>query len=112
MAMMNNLCALFAMPPFVVSAIFHETSEIGASAIDAMAIILILSAFAWASIRFLMNIGRQASSPYERYKLLSGKLLSLGLEFLVAADVIHTVTATPTSTNIGILGAIILTRTF
>jgi uncharacterized membrane protein len=34
------------------------------------------------------------------------------LEFLVAADVIKTVTAAPTFTNIGVLAAVIVTRTF
>ena len=43
---------------------------------------------------------------------LLGRALSLGLEFLVAADVIRTVTLTPTLSNIGILGSIILVRTF
>jgi uncharacterized membrane protein len=100
------------MLPFVASAISHEVIEIGASVIDAMAVVLILSTFAWASIRFLLHTGHHASNPYERYKLLLGRALSLGLEFLVAADVIRTVTATPTFASIGILGAIIFTRTF
>jgi uncharacterized membrane protein len=34
------------------------------------------------------------------------------LEFLVAADVIKTVTTAPTFTNIGVLAAVIVTRTF
>ena len=40
------------------------------------------------------------------------RALSLGLEFLVAADVIKTVTTAPTFTNIGVLAAVIVTRTF
>ncbi len=35
-----------------------------------------------------------------------------GLEFLVAADVIKTVTTAPTFTNIGVLAAVIVTRIF
>jgi uncharacterized membrane protein len=92
--------------------ISHGAIEIGASVIDAMAVVLILSTFAWASIRFLLHTGRHASHPYERYKTLLGRSLSLALEFLVAADVIRTVTATPTFASIGILAATILTRTF
>jgi uncharacterized membrane protein len=99
------------MSPFV-DAMFRPFVEISASVIDAMAAAVILSAFVWASIRFLMHTGRHATDPYERYKLLLGRSLSLGLEFLVAADVIRTITATPTFTSIGILGAIIVTRTF
>jgi uncharacterized membrane protein len=86
--------------------------EIGVAAIEAMAVLLIASAFLWASVRFLVHTGRHAGNPYQRYKLFLGKALSLGLEFLVAADVIRTVTMALTFTNIGILGAIILARTF
>ena len=54
----------------------------------------------------------QAGDRYESYKLALGRSLSLGLEFLVAADVISTVTTAPTFTNIGVLAAVIVTRTF
>ena len=86
--------------------------ELGAAAIEAMAVLLIAGAFLWASLRFLVQKGEQASNRYERYKLSLGRSLSLGLEFLVAADVIRTVTMTPTFTSIGVLAAVVLTRTF
>jgi uncharacterized membrane protein len=85
--------------------------EIGASAIDAMAVALIVGAFLWASVRFLVHT-RHASNAYQRYKVFLGRALSLGLEFLVAADVIRTVILAPSLMNIGMLGAIILIRTF
>jgi uncharacterized membrane protein len=77
-----------------------------------MAVALILGMFLWASVRFVMGIGRHTSDSYQRYKLLLGRALSLGLEFLVAADVIRTVALPPTLVNIEILGAVILIRTF
>ncbi len=86
--------------------------EIGAAAIEAMAVLVIAGAFLWASVRFLVHMRRQDSNRYETYKLSLGRSLSLGLEFLVAADVIRTVTLAPTFTNIGVLAAVILTRTF
>lgn len=86
--------------------------EIGATTIEVMAVALIVGSFLWASVRFLVDTRQQASNRYERYKLSLGRSLSLGLEFLVAADVIRTVTLAPTFTNIGVLAAVILTRTF
>ena len=91
---------------------FDTLIKIGASGIEVMAVALIVGTFLWASIRFLLHTGRHASNPYERYKLFLGRALSLGLEFLVAADVIRTVTIAPTFTNMGVLGAIVLVRTF
>jgi hypothetical protein len=58
---MKTLCALFDMVPFL-AAIFRPFIEISASAIDAMAVILILSTFVWASIRFLVHTGRHATA--------------------------------------------------
>src|ERR1700761_2596415 len=86
--------------------------EIGAWAIEIMAIALITGAYLWASIRYIMHTGQHVSDAYQRYRFLLGRALSLGLDFLVAADVIRTVIISPTLTNIGILGAIILIRTF
>ena len=40
-----------------------------------------------------------------------GRAILLGLEFLIAGDIIRTV-ATPTFQSVGILGSIVLIRTF
>jgi uncharacterized membrane protein len=84
----------------------------GASAIELMAVALIVGVFFWASVRFVLRTGRHAEDPYDTYKVLLGRTLSLGLEFLVAADVIRTVILPPTLMNIAVLAAVILTRTF
>ena len=91
---------------------FHTVIDIGASAVEAMGVLLILCAFLWASVNFVFNARQQIGNRYERYKLALGRALSLGLEFLVAADVIKTVTTAPSFTNIGVLAAVIVTRTF
>jgi uncharacterized membrane protein len=91
---------------------FHTVIDVGASAVEAMGVLLILCAFLWASISFVVHAREQVGHRYEHYKLALGRALSLGLEFLVAADVIKTVTTAPTFTNIGVLAAVIVTRTF
>ena len=91
---------------------FRPLIEIAVRAMEGMAVVLIVSTFLWASVRYLLHTGRHASNAYQRFKILLGRGLSLGLEFLVAADVIRTVTLAPTLLNVGILGAIVLIRTF
>lgn len=49
---------------------------------------------------------------YTRYRQSLGRALLLGLEFLVAADVIRTVATEPTFRNVGVLGLIVVIRTF
>ncbi len=49
---------------------------------------------------------------YECFRADLGRGILLGLEFLVAADIIGTVAVTPTFESLGVLAAIVLIRTF
>ncbi|GGG72488.1 hypothetical protein GCM10011374_41530 [Kocuria dechangensis] len=49
---------------------------------------------------------------YHRYRRGLGRSILLGLELLVAADIIRTVAVTPTFQSVGVLGVIVLIRTF
>ncbi len=49
---------------------------------------------------------------YRRTRSLLGRSILLGLEVLVAADLIRTVAVDPSLENVGVLGLIVLIRTF
>lgn len=49
---------------------------------------------------------------YPWYRRTLGRGILLGLELLVAADIIGTVAIEPTFTNVGILALIVVVRTF
>ena len=49
---------------------------------------------------------------YSCYRANLGRGILLGLELLVAADIIGTVAVTPTFESLGVLAAIVLIRTF
>jgi uncharacterized membrane protein len=51
-------------------------------------------------------------SAFRRYRANLGRGILLGLELLVAADIIGTVAVTPSFENLAILGLIVLIRTF
>jgi uncharacterized membrane protein len=53
-----------------------------------------------------------AVDMYGAYRRQLSRGILLGLEFLVAADIIRTVAIRPTFTSVGILGAIVIIRTF
>lgn len=63
--------------------------------------------FGVAAIRY-----RGATRPYERLRQGLGRAILVGLEFLVAADIIRSVAIDPTFQSVGILGLIVLIRTF
>lgn len=83
---------------------------------DVFGVLVIVAGVVAATGRYLRQQGRMdaahASSPYRRYKVEIGLALLLGLEILVAADIIKTVALEPNFTSLGILGALVLIRTF
>jgi len=62
------------------------------------------------TVRFLLKIDDPGA--YDSYKHQIGRSLLLGLELLVAADVIRTVALEPTLNNVAVLGLLVLVRTF
>ncbi|WP_051476552.1 DUF1622 domain-containing protein [Arthrobacter sp. Br18] len=55
---------------------------------------------------------RKEREIYDTYRRRLGRSILLGLEFLVAGDIIRTVAVTPTFYSVGVLAIIILIRTF
>ena len=56
--------------------------------------------------------GSEPLSVYRSYRHLLGRSILLGLELLVAADIIRTVAVAPTFESVGVLAIIVLIRTF
>jgi uncharacterized membrane protein len=83
-----------------------------ATAIEALAVVVILGAIVHGLLRYGLHLQQQRDDAYERFKIYIGKSLLLGLEFLVAADVVRTVALEPTLMNVGILALLVVVRTF
>jgi uncharacterized membrane protein len=75
-------------------------------------VIAIVGSILFGSVRFLLRIVKVAKDPFKEYEELIGNSLLLGLEFLVAADVIRTVALDVTPRNVAMLGALVVIRTF
>lgn len=90
----------------------REWIEIASLGIEWLAVIAIVGSTLFGSVRFLVRIAKVTKDPFKDYKDLIGKSLLLGLEFLVAADVIRTVALDLTPRNVAMLGALVLIRTF
>lgn len=68
-----------------------------------------------ATVFFLLRVvGRAAPfiSMYTRFRQGLGRAILLGLELLVAGDIIRTVAVSPSFTSVGVLAIIVLIRTF
>jgi uncharacterized membrane protein len=71
---------------------------------------VIALAFAHAMLRAVGHFARKREDAYERLRTYIGKALLLGLEFLVAADIIRTVLIEPTTGGILSLGLLVVVR--
>ena len=81
--------------------------EVGGIAIIVLGILGASIAVLWQVLR-----GRSGSEAFDLYRSNLGRAILLGLEFLVAADIINTVAIEPTLQSLLILGGIVLIRTF
>ena len=82
-----------------------------AVAIDVFGVAVIVFGLAIATFRYLAW-GLRRAEGYQRYRQELGRGILLGLELLVAADIIRTVAVTPTLREVLVLGLIVLIRTF
>lgn len=84
-----------------------------AHALEIAGVVIIVGAVVLASIWFVRQ-GRESGwrDAYERYRANLGRGILLGLELLVGADIIGTITAPLTFNSVGLLGLVVLIRTF
>jgi uncharacterized membrane protein len=77
--------------------------------IEIFGIFIIVAGIIWSS-RYIY--GRRIVSRYDSYKISIGKSLLLGLEVLVAADIVKTIAIEVTFASLELLAGLVLIRTF
>ena len=74
---------------------------------------VILAGLLIAAVQAILLIARgNAHLAYERVRATFGRSILLGLELLVAGDIIRTVAVDPTMNNLLVLGLLVIIRTF
>ena len=90
-----------------------QAIEAAGKGVDVVGILIIVMGAVAASVRYGVGaVARRTSEAYSLYRQNLGRAILLGLEFLVAGDIIRTVATSPTFTSVGVLGLIVLIRTF
>ena len=91
-----------------------EWIEYAALAIEILAVAIIVLAIFYSVFRYSMRgiFQSQAGGRYRELKEHLGQALLLGLEILVAADIVRTVALEATLESVVILGLLVLVRTF
>ncbi|WP_452224383.1 DUF1622 domain-containing protein [Lacinutrix chionoecetis] len=86
--------------------------EIIALTIEAIGIAVILLGLLYSLAVYFMALTKKAKNCYLKLRSNLGKFILLGLEILIAADIVTTVITEPTLKSTLILGLIVIIRTF
>lgn len=78
--------------------------------IELLAAVVIVAGLVWSTYLFLRR--RMAEEYYDAYKIRIGRSLLLGLEVVVAADIVKTIAVQPTLMSLAVLASLVLIRTF
>jgi uncharacterized membrane protein len=89
----------------------HVIEQIG-EVIDAAGVAAMVIGAVMAASAAAVRLGHRETGTYRRFRQQLGQAILLGLELLVAGDIVRTVAAQPTLTSVAILAIIVLIRTF
>ncbi len=78
--------------------------------IDVVGVVIIVAGIIWSTFYFLFQ--PKEEQHYDSYKGRIGRSLLLGLEMLVAADIVKTIALEATFMSIGVLAGLVAVRTF
>ena len=91
---------------------FRELMEIIGTAVDGVGVFIVAAGALVATARLMVRRVHNTGNYYSSFRQDIGRAILLGLEFLIAGDIIRTVVVAPTIQNVLVLGLIVLIRTF
>jgi len=91
---------------------FSDAIELVGKGIDSAGVAVLVTGAAIAPSRADRNARMREPDTYRRFRQQLGRSILLGLELLVAADIIRTVAVTPTLSSVAVLALIVAIRTF
>lgn len=91
---------------------FGQWVELAGRAVDIAGVVAITAGITLVVALAALRLTRHEDGVYSQFRQQLGRAILLGLELLVAADIIRTVAVTPTLESVAVLGVIVLVRTF
>ena len=91
---------------------FTEAIELAVKLFDTAGVGTMVIGALLAAVAAARTVRADRQGTYTRFRRQLGRSILLGLELLVAADIIRTVAITPTLDSVLVLGLIVLIRTF
>src|SRR5207237_9278199 len=91
---------------------FRHIMEVVGTSVDGVGVLIVAGGMVVATVRLAAHRAHETGNYYSLYRQDVGRAILLGLEFLIAGDIIRTVVVAPTLQNVVVLGLIVLIRTF
>jgi uncharacterized membrane protein len=91
---------------------FRHIMEVVGTSVDGVGVFIVAGGMLVATARLAARRAHETGNYYSLYRQDVGRAILLGLEFLIAGDIIRTVVVAPTLQNVIVLGMIVLIRTF
>ena len=91
---------------------FVDVVELVGKGVDGAGVVILVVGALAASATALGRAVRRQSGAYRQYRQQLGRSILLGLELLVAADIIRTVAVAPTVSSLSLLAGVVVIRTF
>lgn len=91
---------------------FRHWMDLIGTAVDGVGVLVIVGGIVLASARMFWREAPDGETRFTVYRQDVGRAILLGLEFLVAGDIIRTVVVAPTMDNVLVLAVIVAIRTF
>jgi uncharacterized membrane protein len=91
------------------TAVSHSIRLVG-TCIEIFGVFIIVAGIIWSTYQSARR--REDERDYDQYKIRIGRSLLLGLEVLVAADIVKTIAIELTFTSLGLLAGLVVVRTF
>ncbi|SFN49080.1 Uncharacterized membrane protein [Mycetocola miduiensis] len=91
---------------------FQAWVEAAGRLVDAAGVVAVVLGALLAALFALPRVVKGVRDAYGKFRRFLGRSILLGLELLVAADIIRTVAVTPTLESVAVLGIIVIIRTF
>jgi uncharacterized membrane protein len=112
--LLNRAVRQCALNLYEITAVVSDWIELTAVTLEILAVGIIVVSISYTTAKYIYLRGKYSPLDvhFEAHKITIGKTLLLGLEILVAADIVATVAIEPSFESVSILDLLVLIRTF
>jgi uncharacterized membrane protein len=91
---------------------FGDIADNVGTIVDSVGVLVMVVGAGVAGLRVVRPRPQDVGHRYQSFRQNLGRAILIGLELMIAADIIRTVAVAPTLVSVSILGSIVLIRTF